>query len=268
MIPALPLFHRITGRPVIVLGKGEAADAKRRFVERAGGVPAGEDVADAVPLAFVALEDAAQAEAAVARLRARGVLVNCVDRPELCEFTTPSLIDRAPVVLAISSDGASAGLAKALRLRLEALLPQGLGGLASALFAARAALRRRWPDAGDRRRALDVALGHGGMLDPFDASAGGRLAGWLDGAVDGAALGVVEIFLRSADPEDLTLREARLLGSADGVAYEPGVPPAVLDRARADAARRMIAAGETLDGEALGGGQAERALWLALRITY
>ena len=244
MIPALPLFHRIAGRGLIVLGEGEAAAAKRRLVERAGGVPAGEDAGDVAPLAFVALDDPQQAEAAVARLRARGLLVNCVDRPELCDFTSPSIIDRAPVVIAIGTDGASAGLAKALRLRLEALLPQGVGVLASALGAARAALRQRFPDAGERRRALDVALGEGGALDPLSpepaVGPAARVADWLAGAASGHSGGVVAIHLRSADPEDLTLREARLLGSADGIIHEAGVPLAILDRARADATRKQL----------------------------
>ena len=149
MIDSLPLFHRVTGQPVILLAEGEAGEAKRRLIERAGGVIVSEDDLHA-RLAFVALDDP---DAAAVRLRARGVLVNVADRPDLCDFTVPSLLDRAPVLVAIGTGGASAGLAKALRLRLEALLPQSLGALASALATSRAALRRRWPDAGDRRRA-------------------------------------------------------------------------------------------------------------------
>jgi uroporphyrin-III C-methyltransferase/precorrin-2 dehydrogenase/sirohydrochlorin ferrochelatase len=239
MIGALPLFHRIAGRPVIVLGEGDAADAKRRLVERAGGLPV-IDHAEA-RLAFVALE---KPEEAAAQLRARGLLVNVVDRPDLCDFTTPSILDRSPVLLAIGTGGASAGLAKALRLRLEGLLPQSLGALAQRLGAARANLRRRWPDAGDRRRALDAALGEGGPLDPLRGDSVDRLAAWLDGAAPAAPGGVIEIPLRSADPEDLTLREAQLLGSADVLAHEAAVPPAVLDRARADAVRVALEPGE------------------------
>lgn len=237
MIAALPLFHRIAGQPVIVLGEGEAADAKRRLVERAGGVVCGEEAE--ARLAFVALDEP---EAAVARLRARGILVNCVDRPDLCDFTTPSILDRSPVLLAIGTGGASAGLAKALRLRLEGLLPASLGALAEALGAARGALRARLPDAGERRRALDAALTAGGVLDPLDSDSVGRIADWLEGA-EGQKEGVVEIRLRSADPEDLTLREARWLGSADLIAHEAAVPAAILDRARADAGRLVLDSG-------------------------
>lgn len=239
---SLPLFHRISGQPVIVLGEGEPAEAKRRLVERAGGVIVGEDNTEA-RLAFVAL---AEPDEAAQRLRARRVLVNAVDRPDLCDFTVPSLLDRTPVLVAIGTGGASAGLAKALRLRLEVLLPASLGRLAEGLYSARDALRSRWSDAGDRRRALDAALGVGGALDPLRDESADGLAGWLAGDVEGAPSGVVEIHLRSADPEDLTLREARLLGSADVLAHEPDVPATVLDRARADAVRRAIQAGETV----------------------
>ena len=87
---SLPLFHRIAGQRVIVLGEGAMAQAKRRLVERAGGVVVGEDDRSA-RLAFV-VDDAP--EAAAARLRARGVLVNVADRPELCDFTLPSVLER------------------------------------------------------------------------------------------------------------------------------------------------------------------------------
>jgi uroporphyrin-III C-methyltransferase/precorrin-2 dehydrogenase/sirohydrochlorin ferrochelatase len=241
MLHSLPLFHRIAGQPVIVLGDGEAAEAKRRLVERAGGIVVDSEESSA-RLAFVALEEP---EEALARLRARGVLVNTVDRPELCDFTVPSILERDPVLVAVGTGGASAGLAKALRLRLETLLPPGLGKLAAALGAARAALRTRFPDPGERRRALDGALSQGGPLDPLADDAAGQVTAWLD-SVQGAGGGCAEIRLTSGDPDDLTLRQARLLGSADLIAYEPGVAPAILDRARADAARQELDKGASL----------------------
>ena len=91
---SLPLFHRIAGQPIIVLGEGAMGEAKARLVERAGGVVVGEDDPDA-QLAFITIESP---EAAVARLRARGVLVNVADRPELCDFTLPSVLERGPVL--------------------------------------------------------------------------------------------------------------------------------------------------------------------------
>ena len=138
-LPALPLFHRLTGQPVIVLGHGDAASAKQRLVERAGAKVI-DDLALGIDqgarIAFIAHEDETALQADALRARCAGLLVNVVDRPDLCDFTTPSLIDRAPVVIAVGTVGASAGLAKALRLRLDALLPQGLGTLADALYAA------------------------------------------------------------------------------------------------------------------------------------
>lgn len=242
MIASLPLFHRIDGRPVVVLGSGEAVEPKRRLVERAGGIVF-DDLARGVQagarLAFIAHEDDAEAEADAVKARQAGMLVNVVDRPALCDFTVPSVLDRSPVLIAIGTGGASAGLAKQLRLRFETLLPASLGHLAETLHAARGALRARFPDAGDRRRALDRALGHGGALDPFVEDSAARVGAWLESAMAGEG-GSVELHLRSHDPEDLTLREARLLGSADLVVYEEGVSDGVLDRARADAVRRPI----------------------------
>lgn len=242
MIETLPLFHRIAGRPVVVLGEGEAAEAKRRLVERAGAqvvTDLDEGIAAGARLAFVVLDDDASAEAAVGRARAAGLLVNATDRPGLCDFTVPSILDRSPVLIAVGTGGASAGLAKQLRLRLETLLPQSLGALADALFRARGRLRERFPASGERRRALDAALTAGGMLDPLSDESAARVDSWLDGAAVEAAE-LVEITLRSDAPDDLTLREARLLGAADVVVHDARVPGAILDRTRADAQRRTV----------------------------
>ena len=149
----LPIFLNLEGRAVVLVGEGEAAEAKARLITRAGGriVPAWEEGAS---VAFVALDDETEARAAAEELRARGLLVNVVDRPALCDFTTPAIVDRAPVTIAIGTGGASAGLAKAIRQRIEALLPSRLGALASALHTARGAMTARWPDAADRRLAV------------------------------------------------------------------------------------------------------------------
>ncbi|WP_298675080.1 NAD(P)-dependent oxidoreductase [uncultured Sphingomonas sp.] len=232
-LPAFPLFVRLEGRPVILVGKGDAADAKRRLLERAGAIVVGE--ADDAALAIV-VDD----EAAVARLRARGVLVNAVDRPDLCDFTLPAIVDRAPVIVAIGTGGASAGLAAALRQRLEALLPARLGALANALRAARPAWRAVYPQAGERRRAIGDALAAGGALDPLRDQGDAPDARPPEPAATGSAS--VTLRLRSADPDDLTLREARALANADRVTHRANVPRAILDRARADAIRIECAA--------------------------
>lgn len=248
---SLPVFLRLTGRPVILTGQGEAADAKRRLLERAGAIVVGEG--DDAALAIVADGD----EATVARLTARGILVNATDRPDLCDFTLPAIIDRDPVLIAVATGGASAGLAKALRQRIEALLPQGLGALATALYEARAAIRARWPDASARRRAIDAGLAPAGPIDPFTDNAADAVPLWLSEQADAAPSRLVPIKLLSADPDDLTLRAARLLGEADRIYHAPGVPALILDRARADAVRIPADSPPADPGEGL-------SLWLDL----
>jgi uroporphyrin-III C-methyltransferase/precorrin-2 dehydrogenase/sirohydrochlorin ferrochelatase len=130
-----------------------------------------------------------------------------------------------------------------LRLRLEGLLPASLGNLAEGLKAARTSLRQTFPEPAARRRALDAALAEGGALDPLRDHPAGAVALWLDGAAPGES-GTAEFSVTSDDPDALTLRQARLLGAADLVAYEAGVAPAILARARADAARQELAGGE------------------------
>lgn len=239
-IGSLPLFHRVRGTRVVVVGDGDMAEAKRRLVERAGGLPCSEAEAHHARLAFVALDDEREARSAALRLKGKGLLVNVADMPDLCDFTLPSILDREPVLVAFSTSGASAGLAKHLRLRLERMLPQSLGALAAKLAASRDAMRARWPDGTERRRALDEALGEGGALDPFAPGGAERVDVWL-GQADGGARGeVTTITLGSDDPEELTLRQARLLGMADAVLHHPDIAATILDRARADALRRPL----------------------------
>ena len=252
----LPIFLNLRGRTVVLVGEGEAADAKARLIARAGGrIVAKWD--EGAALAFVALADGA--EAAAADLRARGLLVNVVDRPDLCDFTTPAIVDRAPVTIAIGTGGASAGLAKAVRQRIEALLPPRLGSLAAALFGARDAMKARWPAAADRRRAIDAALASGGTLDSLDDEAVSRIDDWLASDAAMRPNRLETIVLTSADPDDLTLRSARLLGEADHVFHPAGTGLAILNRARADAVRYQA---ETPPADLPPG----LSLWLASRV--
>lgn len=219
------------------------AEPKRRLVERAGGLVVDDEkagVEQGARLAFVALESSEDCAKAAARLRDSGVLVNVVDQPDLCEFTTPSILERDPVLLAIGTSGASAGLAKQLRLRLEALLPASLGKLAQLLNDKRPEIRAKFPNGGDRRQALDSALGQGGMLDVLDEKSAANFTDWIDSSAQPPARGEVILNIASDDPEELTLRQFRLMGSADLILYEKSVSSAILDRARADAERIML----------------------------
>lgn len=243
VIGSLPLFHRINGLRVVVVSEGVMGEAKIRLVERAGGIPCSEAEAHHAHLAFVALEDDREAEAAALRLKRRGLLVNVADRPELCDFTTPSILDREPVLVAVSTSGASAGLAKHLRLRLERLLPQSLGSLAAGLRDARDAMRGAWPDGEARRGAVDRALTENGRLDPLGGADNNDVAAWVAAAgEEGTPAQVIELSITSDDPDDLTLKQSRILGTCDTLLYDATIPPAILDRSRADAERRALPA--------------------------
>jgi uroporphyrin-III C-methyltransferase / precorrin-2 dehydrogenase / sirohydrochlorin ferrochelatase len=245
----LPVFVNLSGRNVVLMGDGDAADAKRRLIERAGGNVVGDcpaTICTCARIGFVALEDETQAIAAADRRRSKGLLVNVVDRPEHCDFTTPAIIDRDPVLIAVGTGGASAGMAKAIRQRIEMLLPQGLGKLAMSVSEARDAIRTRFPGAADRRRALDSAFMPGGALDPMQEADANAVAHWLSGQPQESTNGLIEVVLLSGDPDDLTLRTARLLGEADHIYQDGDVPATLLNRARADAARHMGAPPEIL----------------------
>ena len=112
----LPIFLNLSGRTVVLVGEGEAADAKARLIARAGGrvVPAWEAGAT---IAFVALEEGA--ETVAADLRARGLLVNVVDRPEECDFIVPSIVRRGDVTIAISTSGILPMASKKIRQSVE-----------------------------------------------------------------------------------------------------------------------------------------------------
>ncbi|OYZ14031.1 MAG: hypothetical protein B7Y35_09515 [Sphingomonadales bacterium 28-64-96] len=233
----LPIFVNLTGRAVILVGGGEPAEAKARLVRAAGGELVGEE-APVAALAFVAIEDDAEAQAAATRLRARGLLVNVVDKPALSDFLMGAIIDRSPVVVAISTAGASASLARALRTRLEALLPASLGPLARAILGARDAVAARHPTPTDRRRLWERALAEGGPLDPFAALADAESA--VASVVHGTSSAtpeLLEITITSADPGDLTLNQLNALARCDALVVDGPVAPAIIDRARRDAMR-------------------------------
>lgn len=238
MIASLPLFHRISGQTVLIVGDGEAADAKRKLVERAGAKVTN-DIAQAqaarARLAFVAVEDDTEARELATQLRSAGMLINSPDRPELCDFTTPSVLDRDPVLIAVGTGGASAGLAKHLRLRLERILPQKLGNLAKSLYAARDAIRARFSGSLERRHALDEALREGGALDPLVEQGDQAVVDWIENEGEIPETRQAEILISSDDPDDLTLRQARLLGEADMIITIGNIPESILARARADA---------------------------------
>jgi len=241
---AFPAYVPLAGRTVVIAGSGEAAEAKARLfasspatVLRVQG-PQAHDAGTyrGAALAFVASDDDAFILAAVEAARAAHVPVNVTDRPQLCDFTTPAVIDRGEVVAAIGTGGASPMLATLLRSDLEARLPEGTGRVAALFRLHQDAVRKALPDLPRRRAFLRAALTGPAAraAQAGDMEAAGRMlqAALAQGVAD---QGMVQ-FVAGAGPADLlTLRASRALAAADVVAADDGVDPAVLGMARRDA---------------------------------
>lgn len=266
-----PAFHRVSGRRVLIVGGGGEAAAKirllsetsadlvvfapelepeaRRDIEAAGATwvarpPVLADL-DGAALVFAATGDLDLDRAVRDLAVAAGVPVNVVDRPDLCDFFTPALVNRAPLSIAISTEGAAPVLARHVRARIEAMLSPRLGDLA---------------DLAERLRAqVAVKIGSGEARRRFWAhfftgpTAAKVLAGQIeDGegeatvAIDAAAAqsaSVGHVSLVGAGPgaEDLlTLRAQRLLQEADVIVYDKLVPEAIVAMGRRDALRIYV----------------------------
>lgn len=232
----LPLFHRLAGTPVLVTGEGEMAEAKARLVREAGGAVVGA-MQPGVRLAFVSGETAAEQATA---LRAQGVLVNVPDRPDLSDFLVPAIVDRGAVTVAVGSSGTSAALSKALKERLEWVLPAHLGALATAIRAARDAVVERLPALESRREFWAAALAPGGRLDPLAPhdNPAATIADALRGS-DYPTATLHAIIVGPGGAEALTLADLRRLSQADLVVHPADLPAAVLALIRRDASRHV-----------------------------
>jgi precorrin-2 dehydrogenase/sirohydrochlorin ferrochelatase len=189
-------------------------------------------------LAFVASDDDAFARGAAAAARAAHVPVNVADRPALCDFTTPSVIDRGEVVAAIGTGGASPMLAALLRSDLEASIPQGAGRVAALFRTLQAEVRSALPETHRRRAFLRAALS-GPAAEAAMAGDMARAARLLrDALAEGAPPAGEVTFLDASGPaERLTLRAVRILAAADLLVCDPRIDPEVLALARRDAIR-------------------------------
>lgn len=267
-LSVFPAFHKVAGRPVLVVGDGPEAAAKVRLlgeteaaIRLVAAAPsealaavltqAVEHVArpfrpedlDGAVLVFAASGVRERDADVVAAARARNIPANAVDIPELCDFYTPAIINRAPVAVAISSSGAGPVLTQKLRARIEAMLPVRLGSLASLADSFRGAADRVLPKGQPRRRfwsaffegrVADAALA--GRTDEArrratrllaEADSAERGFVWLVGAGPGAA-------------DLLTLRAQRILQEADVIVHDRAVPDAVVSMGRRDATRMPV----------------------------
>jgi precorrin-2 dehydrogenase/sirohydrochlorin ferrochelatase len=250
-VDAFPAFFPLSGRTVVIAGAGEAAEAKARLLEGSPATVLRLDGETALApsayrgavLAFVASADESFARDAAAAARAAGVPVNVVDRPELCDFTTPAIIDRGEVVAAIGTGGASPMLATMLRHDIEVRVPEGAGRVAALFRTAQDEVRRALPEPHRRRAFLRAALA--------GPAARAAMAGDMPGAAallrqalkdDAPPAGRVQ-FIDARGPADLlTLRTVRALAAADVLVCDEGADPEVIDLARRDAERLTRAA--------------------------
>jgi precorrin-2 dehydrogenase/sirohydrochlorin ferrochelatase len=250
-VDAFPAFFPLAGRSVAIAGEGEAAEIKARLfdgspatVVRLTGAQALDPKAYAgMTLAFVAGEDDGWAREAAEAARAANVPVNVVDRPALCDFTTPAVIDRGEVVAAIGTGGASPMLATLLRHDIEARVPEGAGRVAALFRSLQDEVREALPEPHARRAFLRAALS--------GPAAQAAAAGDMDGAKaklrEALATGVppagqIDYVCASGPAERLTLAAARALAAADVLILEDGLDPEVAGLARRDA-ERLPAAG-------------------------
>jgi uroporphyrin-III C-methyltransferase/precorrin-2 dehydrogenase/sirohydrochlorin ferrochelatase len=229
------------------LGAGEIAERKADLVRRAGAVVRLRPSFDPADLEGCAL--AIGADVPEADLRAlstmaqsRGIPVNVVDRPELCSFIMPAIIDRDPVTIAISTAGTAPVLARLLSSRIEAAVPPAFGRLAALAGRFSGEIRRRFKDMGTRRLVLERILTGRVAAMVFAGNDEAAETALAEELAEGAASSGM-VFLVGGGPgaaDLLTLRAQRLLGEADVVVHDRLVSDEVLDMARRDAERIFV----------------------------
>ncbi|CAI0773602.1 siroheme synthase CysG [Serratia entomophila] len=268
----LPIFADLKRRPVLVVGGGEVAARKVDLLQRAGaeirivaqslspeleqqrrqgqvlwlGTAFDPRQLDEVFLAIAATDDAALNALVFAEADKRRLLANVVDDQPLCSFIFPSIIDRSPLVVAVSSSGQAPVLARMLREKLEALLPASLGQMAEVAGRWRGRVKQRLASIAERRRFWEKTFG--GRFSTLVASGQAEQAErQLEQDLQRFALGGEgvqgEIALVGAGPGDvglLTLRGLQVMQQADVVLYDHLVSEEILDLVRRDAERICV----------------------------
>jgi uroporphyrin-III C-methyltransferase/precorrin-2 dehydrogenase/sirohydrochlorin ferrochelatase len=263
----LPVFFDLDGRRVVLAGGSDAAAWKAELLSATGAIvevfaerpaptllavvadpPRGAvhlhrrawraaDMKGAA-IAVGAIEDECEGVAFARAGRQAGAIVNVVDRPLLCDFAFGSIVNRSPLVIGISTDGAAPTLAQALRARIEAIVPRGLGGWAAAAKKWRPAIQAAAPS-GDVRRRIWERFAAIAFARSEDEPTAGDLAGLLSaaGAGENASCpgGVTIVRTGTGDVASLTIKAIRALQVADVVVYDEGVPADFLEFARREA---------------------------------
>ncbi|MEM7407374.1 MAG: NAD(P)-dependent oxidoreductase [Pseudomonadota bacterium] len=268
----MPLFFDIRQRRCVVVGNGFSAVLKAQLLLRAGAdvwVVSPEPEPDLIEftrqgrvtaivahptdahfrgavLVVIALDDAQAAAEVAVIARRHTVAINAVDRPELCSFIVPALVDRSPVVVAISTAGAAPVLGKKLRARLEAELHPQRGQLARAARSLRPKVADRLTTSERRQFWEHVMQDHLQelLLEEDSGSLSKRMTELLESGTlsQQGAVYVVTVPV-SENPELMTLRAVRLLQQADRVWHHPDLELRVLDLVRRDAIREPFTPG-------------------------
>ncbi|MBC2656542.1 uroporphyrinogen-III C-methyltransferase [Pseudomonas sp. MSSRFD41] len=265
----LPLFHKLRGSRVLVVGGGEIALRKSRLLADAGAqlrvvapeieaqlqelvVASGgqsllrgyvEADLDGCTLVIAATDDQPLNAQVSADAQRRGLPVNVVDAPALCSVIFPAIVDRSPLVIAVSSGGDAPVLARLIRAKLETWIPATYGQLAGLAARFRTQVKNLFPDV-QQRRAFWEEVFQGPVADRQLAGQGAEAERLLQARIDGQAPSARgEVYLVGAgpgDPDLLTFRALRLMQQADVVLYDRLVAPAILELCRRDAERIYV----------------------------
>ena len=251
-----PLSYKVKGQRIVIVGGDEEALNKARLATKTTASvviisrqvdadfsalgaevlrrPFAESDLDGAALVFVA-DHGPDGDAAKQAARARGIPLNVVDVPEECDFYTPSIIDRAPLTIAIASEGEAPVLARLVRARIEAMLAPELGALARLAGSMRARVMAMLPGGVSRRRYFEA-------LVTSTTATEEQAEALLDThARNGADAGVVHLIGAGPGAADLlTLRAQRLLQEADVIVHDQLVPDAVIEMGRRDAPRISV----------------------------
>ena len=235
---------------VVTAGVGEEIDAELLELEGTGQILISRrdfrstDL-DGVQLVYVTTGDDVLDDQVSKEAKARAVPVNVVDKPALCTFITPAIVDRDPVIVAIGTEGAAPVLAREIKAKLESWLPANYGALARSAAKLRDEVRRRI-GGGRTRRSIWERLFSGpfrkAILSGDDAAAKQHFEQLLaDNQEKAGGIGSVALIgCGPGDPDLLTLKAQQRLQTADVLVIDRLVNPAILDYARRDATRIYV----------------------------
>ncbi len=193
---------------------------------------------EGVRLVYAATEDDIENAKLADLSRARGLLVNAADQKDACDFITPALVDRSPVIVSIGTEGTSPSLARAIKTDLEARLPSSLGNLANVINSLRAKVKSKIPSLSERQLFWAEIFDGKDLLSQLRVSGNeltSRVSRKMEGHKDNKMGSVSLVGAGPGNPDLLTLAARQKLHSADVIVYDRLVSKGVLDFGRREA---------------------------------